>query len=701
MMIETLNAAGFLSEIKKLNLTGKDFLEIIGNSKVSNDIYNEIKENTGLTYSRLVELLDSSALTSEDFARLLRDAQTHAHIRVLERRKSSEQRLGQALGQAEERLEQQLKQSMKAERLLAEAKKKAEAEILHGSQKPAESAVAAAVDDDSAVPQEEAAYEPELKLDDDGLYEDIDDEDYEESESGDGVFITAADNRGKIIFCFCLAFILTAASFGLRWFYTGSFAVPREEVVIFAVPETYEELAERLINAGDFSSSREEAETVRQTLLFNNKYIFNVIENTLYIVEYNNGSMQKTAEIEYENEQIRELYFIEEKLFVITESEYENSFEHEKTIETEYGYEPEVILLADNFAQKAVTVRVYDAWSFGVQPELTFTADGEYNAVLLHRGNLVLATDYVPREPRAYSDLNAFVPAFTVNGERGFTAMSHIYVPPAALMNTEMTVLSMFSGAESVGEYVVAGGFGSVYSGEDALFISQVFGDNGGKSRLVRIDTFSENEPVFYDIDGMILPGGVSERHSILRAEVQKGENTGLYIFNNALERLSEDFIAGEEPQAAPVTEELKIEVEFDNNGNRTGIRLNVQKDEQLIAAYLITAEGNAALNPNPELFSDAEYDREAGFICLQRGIIILPVYFTNGMVDIEKVLIFNYDEAEGITPKNEIVYIYELGGGNQRRRALLADGFVYSFWDTVIVSASEFDGSVVMKLEL
>jgi hypothetical protein len=657
MMIKTLNAAGFMSEIKKLNLLGKDFLEIIGNSKISNDIYNEIKENAGLTYERLVELLQSSALTGEDFARLLRDAQAVANLRMLERRQSSEQRLGQALGQAEERLEQQSKQPVQSAQPIK-----------------------------TIVPQEEAAYEPELKLpDDDGLFEDIIDDEPEESE--EGVFVTAADNRGKINFCFCLAIMLACASFGLRWFYTGSFLVEKEQTYIYTVPETYRELAERLINAGDSPSVNEKPERTAETLLFNNKYIFNVIGNTLYVIEHNSGNMQKIAEIEYDGERILELHFSNDKLFVITEGEREGSFEHEEII-GDY-YEPEVVLIAGSFTQNTVNVRVYDAWSFSVSPELSFTVDGELNTILPHRNTLVLAADYFPHEPRAYSDLNSFLPLFTFNGEKGFPGMAHIYAPPAALMNTEMTVLSMFRGAEAIGEFIVIGGAGSIHSGEDALFAAQVTAD---KSRIVRIDTFSESEPVFYDINGVIT--GVSERHSILHVEAQKGDKTELYVFNSALERLSGDFAAGEEP-AAPVTEVLEIVIEEDSEGRREGIRLNMQKGEQVIATYLITADDSVS-----GIFTDAESDREAVFNCERTGIILIPVYYSINVADVEKLLIFNYDGAE-FTLEHEIEYRYYHGGGNERRRGVIIDGFIYSFWDTTVVSASVLQNAVYMKMEL
>ncbi|MCL2696490.1 MAG: beta-propeller domain-containing protein [Oscillospiraceae bacterium] len=693
-MNETMNAKLFLSEIKKFNLSGKDFLEIIGNSKISNDIYNEIKENAGLTYGRLVELLESSKLASEDFKRLLKDAHALAHLRVLERRQNSEQRLGQALGQAE----QQLKASLKAQKFLAEAQKKAEAEM----QTDTMQAAVMVADEPEII--EEAAFEPELKLPDDGLYEDIIDEEPEESE--EGACITAAGNRGKIIVCFFLATMLFGASFGLRWFYTGSFRLEKMQPLVLPVPETYHELAQRLMSAGNSPSQRTEQANLQQTLLFNNKYIFNVIKNTLYIIEYNGGNMQKTAEIEYEDEQIRELYFLNDRLYVITESGYEASFEHEEIIETEYEFES--ITIAGGFIQSTVSVRAYDAWDFGVTPQMHFVADGDYNAVLLHGSNLVLITDYAPHEPAAHSDLSAFVPSFTVNGEKRFIGMGHIYVPPAALMNNEMTVLSMISGAEAVGEFVVAGGAGNVYEGEDALFVIQSVGE---KSRIIRLCTVDENEPVFYDIDGVIPAGGVSERHSILHVEVHKDEKAGLLVFNNALEPLSDDFIAAEESKEQIYAEDfyrisdkeqLEIAVEFDSGGNRAGIRLNVHVSEQITATHLITADSSVAGNWNRFLFTDAEFDREAVFICDKDYIfILLPVKFSNGIADIEKILILGYHETTGIYERSEIVYIYELGGGNERRRALLANGFIYSFWDTVAVSWSMTDNAVMMKLEL
>ncbi|MDR2532086.1 MAG: beta-propeller domain-containing protein [Oscillospiraceae bacterium] len=771
-MIEVINAGVFLTEIKKLNLSGRDFLEIIGNSKISNDIYSEIKESDGLTYERLVELLEGSALVSGDYARLLKDASALARLREHQNRKKSEEKLSLALVQAQKRLEEQerlerLEASRKAEQLLTEARKKIKEERQRENSATREVTKTLEIpvsDDVSAI--EGGAFEAEADfseesgayaIGEDGEITQNEDEDDDDDEI---IHVSAADNKGALVFCFFMALVLTCASFAVRWFMTGSFLIERERAIVLFVPETYFELAERLLGAGDSPSIREApeiihktttAENPRKTLLFNERYIFNIMDNTIFAIEFQSGSMSKVAEIEYYGEQIREMYLLNERLYVISEFESERSYRHEEVILAGGGVHetadpPEITLIEGDFTQKMVSVRVYNARDFKVQPELTFTADGGYNTVLLHKNKLILATDYTPHEPRAHSDLTAFVPAYFMDGEMNFADMSNIYAPPAPLMNTDMTVISVIDG-ESAAVFVTAGGAGSVYLGEDALFIAQTAGK---KSRLIRLDVTGENEQeasaasIFCDIDGVIPVGAVSERHSILRVGAYNNDKGALYIFNNELDLLSRVINIGNEPPRSilfdnsfvyfigdrlyvfdttnpgdvtpadepfahiysddflriSALERLEIAVEVDADGRRAGIRLNVHKGESVTATHLITAESNVAGNWNPFLFTDAEYDKEAVFICEQKGIIIIPIKYSNGIADIEKVLIFDYDGAN-LTKRNEIVYVYELGGGNERRRAILADGYIYSFWGMTAVSAGAADGVVADKIEL
>ncbi len=66
-----LDARTFIGVISAQRIKGKEFLQLIGNTRISNDVYREIQENPNLTKGRLIELLESSPLTSEDYYKLL------------------------------------------------------------------------------------------------------------------------------------------------------------------------------------------------------------------------------------------------------------------------------------------------------------------------------------------------------------------------------------------------------------------------------------------------------------------------------------------------------------------------------------------------------------------------------------------------------------------------------------------------------
>jgi hypothetical protein len=73
-------------------------------------------------------------------------------------------------------------------------------------------------------------------------------------------------------------------------------------------------------------------------------------------------------------------------------------------------------------------------------------------------------------------------------------------------------------------------------------------------------------------------------------------------------------------------------------------------------------------------------------------------VKYFNSISHIEKILIFDYSEHTGLVQRHEIVY-FDINREN--RRAVLIDGFVYCFFDTMAVSVNLNDGTVVQILEL
>ncbi|MCL2754650.1 MAG: hypothetical protein FWD35_02885, partial [Oscillospiraceae bacterium] len=93
-----MNATEFLAELKKLNITGRDFLALVGHTDMSNETYSEIKENPAMTYERLVELLDSSPISESDYLRLLNTARSRSQTRAIKENRQKRDELERQLG---------------------------------------------------------------------------------------------------------------------------------------------------------------------------------------------------------------------------------------------------------------------------------------------------------------------------------------------------------------------------------------------------------------------------------------------------------------------------------------------------------------------------------------------------------------------------------------------------------------------------
>jgi hypothetical protein len=363
----------------------------------------------------------------------------------------------------------------------------------------------------------------------------------DEAELAEINHISAADNKNKLILYLVMSVLLVFASFGLRFFMTGSFLIKGEKEAVFTSPATYEELAQRLIEAGDYTSPvfgnavnyrLENRDIPRKSLLFNERYIFNIIENTLYVVEIRSGSVTQVAGLEFTGEVIREIHLLGDELYVVSVGEYSGSYHHiEETPAEAEGAEPVIEVFSGDFTQDTVTVRSYNAFAFTKQPKLEFTVDGLYADIIINKDRLILSTHYTPHDPRAHSDLSAFVPAYTVSGETKHIAMNNIYAPPAKLMNAEITVISVVS-AGDVSVHAAVGGSGYVYAGETALFVTL-------GSRLIKPGINIGEEPGFFDAGGIIPRGALHEGYGLIRFGADSSKGARLYVMNAEMELIS------------------------------------------------------------------------------------------------------------------------------------------------------------------
>ncbi|MGN0578574.1 MAG: RNA polymerase sigma factor, partial [Ruminiclostridium sp.] len=66
-----LDAETFISVISAEKIKGGEFLQLLGNTRISNAAYREIEHNPNLTKQRLIQLLEESPLTEADYYKLL------------------------------------------------------------------------------------------------------------------------------------------------------------------------------------------------------------------------------------------------------------------------------------------------------------------------------------------------------------------------------------------------------------------------------------------------------------------------------------------------------------------------------------------------------------------------------------------------------------------------------------------------------
>lgn len=121
-----MTAGVFLRKLKELKISGSDFLELLGNSKIGNMEFRRIEENPHLKFDELLQILDNSVLTGDDYRMIIAVA--------TQRKELTEQR---------KRREEETLRRMTEELTNIKSKQKAEEE------KPADNGVAENVPSDS------------------------------------------------------------------------------------------------------------------------------------------------------------------------------------------------------------------------------------------------------------------------------------------------------------------------------------------------------------------------------------------------------------------------------------------------------------------------------------------------------------------------------------------------------------------------
>lgn len=85
-----MTAGVFLRKLKELKISGSDFLELLGNSKIGNMEFRRIEENPHLKFDELLQILDNSVLSGEDYRMIIAVATQRKELAEQRKRREEE-----------------------------------------------------------------------------------------------------------------------------------------------------------------------------------------------------------------------------------------------------------------------------------------------------------------------------------------------------------------------------------------------------------------------------------------------------------------------------------------------------------------------------------------------------------------------------------------------------------------------------------
>lgn len=85
-----MTAGVFLRKLKELKISGSDFLELLGNSKIGNMEFRRIEENPHLKFDELLQILDNSVLTGDDYRMIIAVATQRKELTEQRKRREEE-----------------------------------------------------------------------------------------------------------------------------------------------------------------------------------------------------------------------------------------------------------------------------------------------------------------------------------------------------------------------------------------------------------------------------------------------------------------------------------------------------------------------------------------------------------------------------------------------------------------------------------
>ena len=559
----SLDAKTFIKAVKAEKISGREFLELMGNSRISNSAYAEIEQNPQLTFNRLVEILEQSPLEASDYEKLIMavkkrsDAKKAAlkQLEEAEKRNSEEEaRLEKekALAAAIAEKEKQLA-AVTAEAVPDEDGFVMEKTIhVNITDKAAEEFILESALNSGHSEQEDSAQKQEYETTD-GTEEDDDNEDDEDEhykgadEFDDDDEYYEGRNRAKIIVCFVLAALLLALSFGLRYYYTGSL-LPTDKTETVQPEEITDEsgIYKALSALGIQPAAAEKSEesyyinfkTENSLALTDTVQLGDRIcltwDNQLYLVKTVEGkiSFEKTAPLP---EGFMGMFSTGESICVASEQrDIAEAVEYWTEVTDEAGNVSSVSNTA-RITSSRITLDFYNGKSLA--KEYSYSQNGELNRIISDNDNVYLVTSYAVENPISEA-AETFMPVFFSNSEKQNISASEIIIPQNAAYKA-YTLIGGIDGEFNPACTAVLGG-SDIVTAEDGSDLYLLI--NGDKTAMLRFA--KEKGKVTLNAEAaaegrLTANTPLDSRNGIIRLVTANETGSMVSIFNQSLEPVS------------------------------------------------------------------------------------------------------------------------------------------------------------------
>jgi hypothetical protein len=497
------------------------------------------------------------------------------------------------------------------------------------------------------------------------------------------------------------------------------------------------------------------------TITSSESYIFRVEGNTIRSVEIDAGDMENGVVFtppEHTNDslELHGIFIQNNRLFAVySKTEQINLTYYETDIETYESVQASAI-----YTQPRVVVYEFEALRFIRTPLAVYTFEGELREVLLRENGFFITADYVQRNSVNPDELTGFIPAYSVGEYHTHLPIENIaFIRDAAY--TDMTLIAAIHiiavGNSEFTLYAVSGNTADYIHHTDNSLIMAFYCTRASRSDVLRFVTAGNSlrtgDFAHTNINGRVGRGFIDERRGLIRIVADTGNSSTLHLLNTDLSVYappirnlaggiglsatggvafdsSVTYIIAEQIYAVDTSDTdspvflgeintliadcsvrhfyawcerrfFEIDTDFDDEGEPQGLQIIMyvvdDNDTPVIERIFPLPIFDAVWHDYTR--TPAEHMREAVGVfydhVIRAGVIVIPVTYFNAVSRVEKFIVLNYSEEYGFVENGRIL---ELGFRSRFQGAVVQDGYIYAFWDSLIRSTT-FDAMLIGQL--